>query len=427
MSWLLTLALQSLRNRRLTTVLTVASIGLSVALLIGVEQIRTSARESFQGTISQTDLIVGARSGPVQLLLYSVFHMGSATANISYDSYKKYRDHGAVKWTIPISLGDSHRGYRVVATNENFYQHYRFRGDREVTFAKGEAADGVFDVVLGSEVAAQLKYELDKQLVLSHGMASVGLLKHDDKPFRVVGILNRTGTPIDRALYITLAGMEAIHIDWQSGAPPMFGEEVSADAINAMSKANPDALAPKQITAFLLRTKSRVLTLRLQREVNTNEPEALLGIIPGVTLSELWQTIGYAESALLIVTGVVVLVGLLGMLMAIYTSLNERRREMAILRSLGAGPRRIIALFVIESTLLSLLGCVVGVLLAYGAMLLAQPIVEDQLGLYLALRAPGALEFLYLGLVLVFGALRGLVPALRAYRNALSDGLTIRV
>ncbi|MCR9141968.1 MAG: ABC transporter permease [bacterium] len=418
---LLKLALQSIRNRSLTTGLTVLSIALSVALLIGVEHIRTSARASFQGTISQTDLIVGARSGPIQLLLYSVFHMGSATSNIDFESYKHFRDHPAVEWTIPISLGDSHRGHRVVATDQNFYEHYRFRGDRQIEFAEGRASAGVFDVVLGSEVAAKLGYQIGKKIVLSHGMSSIGLLNHDDKPFTVVGILERTSTPVDRSLYISLEGMEAIHIDWQSGAPPMFGEEVAADEID------PAQLKVEQLTAFLLRSKSRVLTLRLQREVNTFEQEALLGIIPGVTLSELWQSIGYAEAALLIVTFIVVLVGLTGMLMSIYTTLNERRREMAILRSLGAGPRKILALFVLESGLLSIGGCILGVVLVYVALFFAQPIVENQMGLYLSIDVLSPIEFAYLGGVVLAGFLIGLVPAVRAYRNALADGLTIRV
>jgi putative ABC transport system permease protein len=116
----LSLAYQSLKNRQLTSVLTVLSIALSVTLLLGVEQVRVGARESFANTISQTDLIVGARGGTLQLLLYAVFRIGTATNNISYESYEHFRSHPAVAWTIPYSLGDSHRGYRVVGTTEDF-------------------------------------------------------------------------------------------------------------------------------------------------------------------------------------------------------------------------------------------------------------------------------------------------------------------
>ncbi len=420
---LVRLALQSIANRKLSTALTVLSIALSVALLIGVENVRRGARESFRGTVNGVDLIVGARTGPLQLLLYSVFHLGQATANIDWESYKRYREHQAVRWTIPISLGDGHRGFRVVATNENFYEHYRFRQDRQVEFRDGEQPRAVFDVALGSEVAEKLGYELGRKIVLNHGMAARGIMDHRDKPFTVKGILKRTGTPIDRSLYISLEGMEAIHVDWQSGAPPLPGDEVSAERILG-GDVN---LQPKNITAFFLRSESRILTLRLQREINQDEQEPLLAVIPGVTLGELWATVGYAEAALRIVSIAVVLVGLTGMLVSIYTSLNERRREMAILRALGAGPRTILFLFVLESGLLSAAGAVFGLVLVYGGLWFAQPMIEESTGLFLPISAPALLEYIYLGGVIVAGFLIGLVPAYRAYRNALVDGLSIRI
>ncbi|MCB1326871.1 MAG: ABC transporter permease [Spirochaetales bacterium] len=418
---LLELAIKSLRNRLLTTVLTLLSIALSVCLLIGVEMVRQSARESFQGTISQTDLIVGARSGPVQLLLYTVFHIGSPTANVSYASFQRYSEDPSVEWTIPISLGDSHRGYRVVATNENFYRHFRFRRDREIRFADGEAGGGVFDVVLGSEVAESLGYSLGDAVVIAHGITDTDFLRHDDKPFRVSGILERTSTPVDRSLFISLAGMEAVHLGWESGGPPLPGQAVPVDRIR------PEDLHISQISAFLVGMKSRGLTLRLQRQINTDSNEALLAIIPGVALSEMWRGIGYAEGALLIVSAMVVLVGFVGMLMSIYSSLNERRREMAILRAVGASPSQIVVLFVLESVLLAFLGALLGLILLYGLLVLLQPIIETFSGIYLPIRAPGTGELLYLGAVLVAGFLLGLGPALRAYRSTLADGLTVRL
>ena len=418
---LLELVLKSLRNRLLTTVLTLLSIALSVCLLLGVEMVRQSARESFQGTISQTDLIVGARSGPVQLLLYTVFHIGSPTANVSYASFQRYSEDPAVEWTIPISLGDSHRGYRVVATNESFYEHFRFRRDRQIRFADGEAGHGVFDVVLGSEVAESLGYSIGDAVVIAHGITDTDFLRHADKPFRVSGILERTSTPVDRSLYISLAGMEAVHVGWESGGPPLPGQAVPPDRIR------PEDLRVSQISAFLVGMKSRGLTLRLQRQINTDPREALLAIIPGVALTEMWRGIGYAEGALLVVSGMVVLVGFVGMLMSIYSSLNERRREMAILRAVGASPVQIVVLFVLESLLLACAGAILGLVLLYGLLLVLQPIIESFSGIYLPLRAPGTGELLYLGAVLVAGFLLGLGPALRAYRSTLADGLTVRL
>jgi putative ABC transport system permease protein len=419
---LLSLASKSLANRKLTTTLTLASIALSVALLIGVEHVRVGVRENFSHTLSQTDLIVGARGGALQLLLYAVFGMGSATNNLSYASYEKFKRHPAVQWTIPYALGDSHRGFRVIGTNEDFYKEYRYRQDRTLAFAAGHAARDVFDVVLGHAVAQQLGYKIGDAIVVTHGVTSgKGIIEHADKPFRVVGVLQKTSTPVDRALYITLEGMEAMHMDWQDGAPPRPG------AAMPVAQLRKEDMQIKQITAFLLRTKSRFETLRLQREINAFADEPLMTIIPGVALSELWRSIGYAEDGLKIVTVCVMLVGFLGMLMALYTSLNERRREMAILRAVGVGPRKIAALLVLESGVLSLLGCLLGVGLVYGLLFVLQPVVEDHFGLYIPLKPLSGVEYGYVLATLVAGCVVGLVPAFKAYRNTLADGLSMRL
>jgi putative ABC transport system permease protein len=183
----------------------------------------------------------------------------------------------------------------------------------------------------------------------------------------------------------------------------------------------------EQITSFLLRCKTRIATLQLQREINTYREEAMQAIIPGVTLQELWRTIGYAEDALQVVTLFVILVGLLGMLVSLYTSLNERRREMAILRAIGAGPAKIIALLVLESGLLAFAGCVLGVVMIYSLSFIFQPIVEQQFGLYVPVQPPTEAGWIYLGAVVIAGVLIGFVPAWKAYRNTLADGLSIRV
>jgi putative ABC transport system permease protein len=419
---LLSLAYRSLKNRKLTTILTLLSLALSVCLWIGIEHIRSGARESFSNTISQTDLIVGARGGSLQLLLYTVFHMGSPTANVSYESYEKFKNHPAVLWTIPISLGDSHRGYRVVGTNEDFYRHYRYRQDRKIELEQGGVPSGVFDVALGSEVAEKLNYRVGDRIVVTHGVTGAGgIMDHDDKPFTVVAVLKPTRTPLDRSVYVTLEGIEAIHIDWKQGAPPLKGQGIPAEQIRK------EEIQIGQITAFFLRTKARVQTLALQREINNFIEEPLMAVIPGVALSELWNGISYGEQILKLVALFVVIVGLVGMLMALYTSLNERRREIAILRAVGMGPMKILALLVAESGLLSLVGSLLGIGLVYALVLFLQPIVEAQFGLFLPIKPLGAMEQGYVVAVVLAGLLIGLIPAWKAYRNALADGLAMRL
>jgi putative ABC transport system permease protein len=419
---LLSLAYRSLKNRRLTSILTLLSLSLSVSLWVGIEHLRNGARESFSNTISQTDLIVGARGASLQLLLYTVFHMGTPTANVTYESYEKFKNHRAALWTIPISLGDSHRGFRVVGTNKDFYHHYRFRQDRQIEFAEGRAPDDVFEVALGSEVATRLGYGMGKRIVVTHGISNTsGIMDHDDKPFTVAGILKPTRTPIDRALFVTLEGIEAMHMDWKEGAPPLKGQETPVGQIKK------EGIKIAQITAFFLRTKSRVQTLGLQREITTFPEEPLMAVIPGVALSELWAGIGYGEQVLKVVALFVVIVGLLGMLMSLYTSLNERRREIAILRALGVGPANVISLLVFESGLLTFVGTFLGVGVVYASVMLLSPIVEQHFGLYVPLKPLTLTEVYYLAYVILGGIVIGLIPAWKAYRNALSDGLSVRL
>ena len=417
---ILTLAGKSLWNRRLTSALVVFAIALSVALLLGVERLRTQARTSFAHTLSGTDLVVGARGGPINLLLYSVFRIGDPTNNVNWSSYRTLAAHPQVAWTIPLSLGDSHRGFRVLGTSRDYFQHYRYGRDQPLRLAEGREFEDVFDAVLGAEVADRLGYRPGQSIVIAHGAGEVSFALHDDKPFRVVGILARTGTPVDQTVHVSLEGIEAIHADWRGGAP-IPGLRLSAEQVRQLD------LTPKTITAFLVGLKAKTAIFRLQREINEFAAEPLLAILPGLTLQQLWDLMGLAENALLVVSGLVVLVGFTVMLAALLTCLNERRREMAILRALGARPGQIFALVLGESMALALAGAAFGVLLLQGALLLAGPMLQARLGLAIAGWPPSSHELILLAAVLGCGLLAGLFPAWRAYRYSVADGMTIRI
>jgi putative ABC transport system permease protein len=451
MMFLLSLARKSLANRVLATSLTLASIALSVALLLGIENVRAGMRESFSNTISRTDLIVGARGGSMQLLLYAVFGIGSPTNNVSWETYEHFRDHPAIAWTIPISLGDSHRGFRVVGTDSSFYEQFHYGGGRSIEFAAGRMPQTDHEVVLGDQVARELGYSIGSDVVITHGLYGTGIMDHDEQPFSVVGLLERTFTPVDRSLYVTLQGIDAVHEGFMElpgaagpGAPPSFAPPprfaqppdaappaAAADAVEQPGAAEPEpdaaAVPPEQITAFFVGARTRIATLQLQREINTYEAEATMAILPGVALAEMWRGLGYAEDALLVVTFFVVAVGLIGMLLSLYSSLEARRREMAILRAVGAGAPRIFALLVLESGMLGLAGALSGVALIYALLVLLKGFIESNFGLYLPIQPPTRTAYMYLAAVVTASFLIGLVPAVKAYRNSLVDGLAVRV
>ncbi len=413
---LLRLAWKSLLNRRGTALLTLLTIAVSVALMLGVEKVRLHARASFANTVSGTDLIVGARSGSVQLLLYSVFRIGNATNNIGWDSYQEIAALPGVRWAIPISLGDSHRGYRVVGTSTDYFEHFRYADKRRLEFSSGEPFAETYDAVLGAEVARQLGYRNGDQLVVAHGIGAEGLLeKHDDKPFTVSGILAPTGTPVDRSVHVSLAGIEAIHINWN---------QVETDPTLARSA---NDLTPRSITAFMLGLDNRMLAFGLQRRINEFTGEPLLAIFPGVALQELWDLMRLAEQALRIVSVLVAAAAMAGLLAVSLAALNERRREMAILRSVGAGYPHVMGLLISESALLTAFGIGLGIALQNVLLLLLQPWIVESFGLLLPLGLPGAGEWLLLGGLQLAGIAVGLLPAWRGYRNSLADGLSTRL
>jgi putative ABC transport system permease protein len=413
----LNLALRSIANRRATAILTVLTVAISVMLFLGVEKVRHGARESFENTISGVDLIVGARSSPVNLLLYSVFHIGDATNNITWDSYETVASAPGVAWTVPISLGDSHRGYRVIGTTPTLFEHYQYGRGRHLEFASGQSFDSLFEAVIGAAVARELGYQTGDEIIVAHGMGEVGFIEHDNNPFTVVGVLAPTGTPLDQSVMVTLEAIEAIHMGGATGS----GATASADELRAMD------LTPDQLTAFFVGLDSPVAALRLQRAINTYPEEPLQAVIPGVALAQLWSIVGVAERTLAAVAAFVVLTGLVSILTAILTSLNERRREMAILRALGARPGHVFVLLVAEATLVAFAGAILGALATYGALNVLSPFLEARFGIVLPGLRPGLYDLAIVGAVTGAAAILGLFPAWRAYRNSLADGMTIKL
>ena len=420
MKYLLTLAVRSAWNRKLTLGLTLLSIALSVALLIGVERVRQDAQDSFAQSVSGTDLVVGARTSPVQLMLYAVFHIGDATNNIHWQAYKDIAANPAVAWTIPISMGDSHHGFPVVGTTADYFEHFHYGDSQPLTFSSGKPFAGLFDAVVGAEVASHLGYHLGDKIILSHGMGGIGLTEHADKPFTITGILAPTGTPVDRTVHVSLEAIEAIHLDWQGGAK-IPGFSIPEKYVTKFD------LTPKEVTAILVGLKSRAGVFKMQRFVNDYHDEPLLAVLPGVALDQLWQVVGVAERALLAVSGMVVVVGLCGLVAVILASLNERRRELAILRSVGARPMDVFLLLSTEGLFITLFGTLTGMLLLTALTAALAPLIQSHYGLVIAPRFISSDELGLLGIVMGVSLLASLAPGYGAYRLSLADGLTPRI
>jgi putative ABC transport system permease protein len=430
MTAMLALAARSAWSRRFVLALVVSSIALATLLLLGLERIRSQVRDNFAQSVSGTDLIVGARTGPAQLLLYSVFRIGGATSNIAWTSVLDLADHRAVAWVVPLSLGDSHRGFPVVATSAGYFEHFAYGDRQRLALAQGRPFDSVYDAVLGADVARRLGYGLGERLILSHGDGVLESSRHGDKPFTVTGILQPTGTPVDRSVHISLQGMEAIHQGWGPGMalrlparPATSGSEAGS---GAGSQGGAD-LTPRSVTAVLVGLKNRAAVFSVQRHVAEYRREPLMAILPGVALDELWEGVAMGERALLAATALVTLVSLAGLVAVILAGLEQRRRELAILRAVGAGPAQVLWLLACEGMLVTLAGVAAGTLFSQAVPWLLGGWLQARLGIGLQPAWPAVNEWLLMAAVLACGVAASLVPGYRAYRLSLADGLSPRM
>lgn len=411
----LSLAAASLWHRRKVLALVCLTLTLSVTLLLGIQYLRTEVKQSFTSTISDTDLIIGARSGQLNLLLYTVFHIGDATNNIRWSTFQELKQDKRIDWLIPISLGDSYKGFRVVGTDDGFGEHFRFGRGQPLKLAGGQWFDGVFDVVLGAGVAKKLNHAIDDKIVLSHGGGRTSFSNHKNTPFTITGVLEPTGTPVDQAVYISLQGMEAMHVGWESGVA-IPGRTLTPEQAEGRD------FTPSAITAVFAGLDRKILTFRVQRDLNQYTGEPLSAILPGVALSELWRLMSQFERALLGITGLVVITSLIGLIAVLLTLQTQRAHEIAILRATGASPSLIASLYIIECLALSVVACLTSLALSAFAVSMLGPWLLTNYGLQIQLRPLNLEEWGLLTSVPLAAVLVALIPAFSAWRQSRSQG-----
>ena len=403
------LALKSLGNRKGSVVLTILAMAVSVLVFLGVEHIRKQAKESFANTVSGVDLIVGARTGRVNLLLYSVFRVGAPTNNIQWQSYQDLTTNKQVDWVIPISLGDSHKGYRVMGTTSEYFAHFKYGKSHQLGFSSGQPFKGLYDVVLGAEVAKKLGYTLGDKIILAHGVAKTSFSLHDNHPFTVTGILLPTGTPVDQTLHVSLQGIEAIHLDWQHSLH---------QNPNDQKLANEERYQPKQITAMLVGLKSRLATFTVQRAINESKREPLIAILPGVALAELWQMMGVLENTLRLVSLLVFIAALLGLAAMLLASMREREHEILLLRAIGASPRFLFLLIQLEALLISLTSFALGSLLLFIGLFITQDVLASKFGIQMSVSLLTEKNALFLLFMMLATFIVSAIPSIQAYQQA---------
>lgn len=410
---LISLAVSSLKNRRKSILLTFFSLLISISVLLGVEHIRQQAKESFNRTVSDVDLIVGAPSGQLNLLLYSVFRMGSPTNSINFKSFQFLQNNQQVEWAIPISLGDSHHGFRVIGTNQDYFTHFKYGKKQPLEFEQGQAFSSLFEVVIGIDVAKEHNYQVGNEIVVAHGVGSVSFKHHDKTPFVVSGILKPTGTPVDKSLHVTLEAIEAIHL-----SPAKLRQLINdVDAVN---------LAPNNVTAVMLGLKSKFATFTLQRNINNFPDDRLMAILPGVAMSELWSMMANFEILLRVISILVLFASLFGLSTMLLASMDQRKSEIAVLRVLGAGPSLIFSLVLIEALILVSVAIIASVMTISLTLTLLGDWLASEYGLFLSANLLSMEALMAIGIILFASIITSTIPAFEAYRNALQSTLSAR-
>ena len=487
-----TLVIQSLLNRWLSCLLIILTLAFSISLFFTVSRIQESVRSSFQNTISGVDSVVAARGGNLQILLNSVFLIGEPNSTIRWSTFKDITDNNKMNWAVPITLGDSHKGYRVIGTTNNYFKEIKYSSGKNIEFLSGNSFNDVFDVVLGNAVANKLKYNLGAEIIITHGLSDVGEVhtfhsekenhsdhadhddhakheEHDDHSdhadhddhakheehdnhddhvdhddhakheehdnhedhadegheghnhenlgFKVTGILKPTGTPIDNAVYISLAGIEAMHTGW-------IGNQKVIDV--SIEQIMQSELKPKTISAIFVSLKNRTQVFQFQRDVLNYKEEAISSVMPGITLSRLWALTGNVDKAFKIITFFIIIIALLGMIAMTIAGLNGRRREMAILRSVGASPTNIVSLLLVESIIISLISCAIGYILMIVIFSIGKDYLQNNYGIFINSFSIKNYDLQMIISIICAALIATIVPAIQIYKNTLRDGLNVR-
>lgn len=430
-----TIAIESLKRRKATAILTILSITISISLLLCVDIVRNQVKTSFTRTVSGVDLIVGAPSGQLNLLLSSVFNIGTPTKGIDYKSVASLKTNNQVSWLIPLSLGDTHRGFRVVGTTNSFFEHFKYGDMQHLTLSEGGVFNQPLSAVIGSDIASKLGYGVGDEMVISHGLGNVSFNNHDKHPFVISGVLEKTGTPVDKAVYVTLQGLEEAH----SGSQQATASIVRKPADNHIKTSDEhehehdeltqvnyesDAFTPQSVSVVMLGLKHRVTALQLQYQINQSKKEPLMAILPGMALAELWQIMGNIEALLLGLSGLIVICALIGLATMLLATMRERYQEIAILRTIGAGPSTLLLLVQIEAMLLTVISAVLSIALVAALMNALKPWLSSTYGLFLSSPLFGKSSVIIILLILSCTYLVSLFPAIAAYKRGLHTGLS---
>ncbi|MFO0839920.1 MAG: ABC transporter permease [Phycisphaerae bacterium] len=406
---------RSLRQHALSSAVTVFATALASGLVMAVFAIDAQARQAFIGAPVGFDAVLGARGSQLQLVLNTVFHLETSPGNIPWSLYQALRDDPRVQLALPYAVGDNFRGFRIVGTTEELFTRFEpTPGTRLEIEPGGDRFDPTRrEAVVGGFAAAQTGLRVGSRLHPSHGLSPAEHEEHDEE-YVVVGVLRPTGGPIDRVIWIPIEGVFRMGGHELRGGGETYVPQPGVEI--------PDER--KQVSAVMLSLRGPTAGLALFEEFNRRRNDATLAWPISTVIGDLFNKIGWVNRVLTLVAYLTVVVSAGAILAAIYNTINERRREFAILRALGARRGTLWTAIVLESAAIAALGAICGLLIYAAIMMVAAEVIRAQTGVMIEIWKSGwVLLIVPIGMTAV-GALAGLLPAWKAYATDVSTNLS---
>jgi len=415
---ILRLSWKNILNKPLNLILNLVLFSLGVGLISLLLLVNVQLEEKFEKNFAGIDLVIGAKGSPLQLILSSLYHLDAPTGNMPVAEAKAFLNpkHPIFKAAIPLSLGDSHKGYRIVGTNAGFINLY------QAEFEAGEVFKETMEVVVGATVAKNLGMKPGDTFKSSHGLIEDENLVHEDAaPFKVVGILKKTGSVIDQLLITKTQSIWAVHEEHEHEGEENEehdheGEEHAHDSAAAEEDRPLAYYEDQQITSLLVQFRGRnIQALNMARNINENTN--FQAATPAIEINRLYTLLGVGEEALKALAMLIIFVSGLSIFISLFSSLRERKYELAVMRTLGAKPGFLFQLIIFEGVILAVLGFIFGIALSHGSMIFLADFLEKSYR-YDFTAALFLKEEAYLfGGSLVIGIIAAIIPAFQASKT----------
>ena len=403
---------KNIKQRSLSSMLTILSVLLGVGLVTAILILKNESEEAFNQVATGYEIIVGPKGSSLQLTLSTVYQIGLPIQNMPIKVYDLLKNDKRVRLAIPYVFGDNYKNFRITGTVSELFSEFEYKKGIRYKIDEGSFFSNDFEAVIGKEVADKTGLKTGDTFSGSHGIETYeGASEHSEKKFKVTGILSRTFTPSDRVIFVSMNSVWELH-NHENENNGSEDHHIISDSM-------------KTISAVLLKLKSPVFFDLLRRQINENKYEGInaQAVLPLFEIKQLFDIIGNINSVILVIAYLVIFTAAVSILVSIYNSMNERMREIAIMRSLGARRFLIMKIIIFEGMFLSAAGALLGCIAGHAAVFFLQEKISGLSGIKISGFVFSMFEVYLITGTVILGIIVSIIPAVKAYRTDVSKNL----